>query len=285
MNARHAVPGLALLVLAASLASADAAPGDTASIEIEFVETLPPGRPQSVELTLTLCAASSGLVGGARHVRLEAEAPDWLDVAFEPDAFTFAVPFPGDCDSATGLVRLNATTDAPGFEIATVPVRAVDATDAWIYGRVDYGFRVGYAGKMRVAPTESRVDAPVDEPVPLALAVTNHGNAETTFLMHAAGAREDAHAVLPEPLRLAPGETGSWRMSVLAPSGTGMEARSIDLLVTSHATLDHTALGESAVVRVTLVPEAGTARLGMPGLEWGAAVAALVLAWAARGRR
>lgn len=258
------------------------APGDSATVDIEFVETLPPGTARSVDVTVRFCAASSGLIGGARQVALAAiDAPAWLAFEFEPATFTFAVPLPGDCDDARGLARLNASRDAPGFEIVTVPVVARDATGSWEYGRVEYGFRVGYAGAMRVAPLEARVPAPLGEPVPVALRVTNEGNADTTFLLQMAGTRDDAHVLVPEPLRLAPGESDEWSVRVVAPAGSGMEERAIDLLVTSHATLDHRAAGESAVVRVTIVPEASSRGFAMPApaAAWAlAALAAVALA-------
>lgn len=289
----RAALALAALALAAVLvpvpgAAAAPAPTDVVQLDVANIHTLPPATPKLANVTVTYCAASSGLAAGARQVAVTlADGPEWLDISVEPETFTFALVLPGECDTARGVVRFNATPDAPAFETTEVTLAAVDAQNGTTYTETLYYFRVGYYGDLRVTPQTARVDAPQNEHVTHRVAVRNLGNADTTFRIHLAGSRHDAQVAIPRPLVLAPDAEGTWDVTLLVPGGTGLEPRDVELLVTSHARMDHEALGGSRVLRITLDPEhrPGSAGFNVPAPAFALTVAACGIAAVAFGGR
>lgn len=256
---RIALALLVALPTAAASAAGGPAPGDFAELEIDPLPggTLPPGRTVTTEVKVKFCAAASG-VGGPRHVALEyLEGPEWLAATFEPDRVTFPAVLPGQCDSAQGILRLNASTDAPAYEDVQAEFRVRDVATGDTYGTQLFLFRTGFWGALEVTPQRGALTAKEGEPTPYAFNLRNTGNAKTKFHVEVPGSVRGLQVAPPGDITLDPGQSTRPEVLFIASPDGPRETREVTLLVTSHAYYDHEAWGDSAVLTVRVTPEAG----------------------------
>ncbi|HWG89536.1 MAG TPA: hypothetical protein VNZ52_01680 [Candidatus Thermoplasmatota archaeon] len=252
--------GAVLLLVLAAAPLGHSAPGDRVTLHLDEVKRLDPERAKAVNLTVTLCAGGGlPLSPGPREVVLTVvESPAWLRWEFTPGTLQFTPLLPNECQRQSGLLRLNATRGAPGFEPASIVVRAALKGDEGLGYQENVTFMSGFLGDLAIHAPAGPLTVPEGGSAATAVHVQNRGNAPTRVRIEAVGApRGVAVNVEGDATIPAFGEGDpdhAFPVTIVLGEGAPAEPFEVRLLVTSNYPYDAETQGDGGLIVIPVVP-------------------------------